>query len=138
MRRTALLVAVALAALSLAAPVAGAEPPKEKQAKSSSSKAGGPERKRGTPPGLAKKGALPPGLAKKLGPAPREKVYVAFDRRHDDRAWFLIEGEWILKSGFEPSVRSEVRASLTLPPFPAPPPVPLPRIGAELHVALFP
>jgi hypothetical protein len=138
MRRTALLVAVALAALSLAAPVAGAESPKEKQAKSSSSKAGGPERKRGTPPGLAKKGALPPGLAKKLGPAPREKVYVAFDRRHDDRAWFLIEGEWILKSGFEPSVRSEVRASLTLPPFPAPPPVPLPRIGAELHVALFP
>jgi hypothetical protein len=138
MRRTALLVAVALAALPFAAPVAGAKPPKEKPAKSSTSKAGGAERTRGTPPGLAKKGGLPPGLAKKLGAAPPAKVYVAFDRRHDDRAWFLIEGEWILKSGFEPSVRSEVRASLSLPPLPAPPPVPLPRIGAELHVVLFP
>ena len=135
---TVLLAAVALSALTIAAPVADAKPPKEKPAKSASSKPDGPARKDGTPPGLAKKGGLPPGLAKKLGPARAEQVYVAFDRRHEDRAWFLIEGEWILKTGFEPSVRAEVTAALALPPLPAPPPVPLPRIGADLHVVLFP
>ncbi|MHB8800859.1 MAG: hypothetical protein ACYDBY_20650 [Thermoanaerobaculia bacterium] len=138
MQTLAFVVAVALSAQPLTGPVADAKPPKEKPAKSASSKSGGPARKDGPPPGLAKKGGLPPGLAKKLGPTPPENVYIAFDRRHDDRAWFLIEGEWILKSGFEPSVRSEVRASLSLPPLPAPPPVPLPKIGAELHVVLFP
>ena len=143
MRTRALVVAVALSALPLAALVADAKPPKEKPAKekpakSASSRSGGPARKDGTPPGLAKKGGLPPGLAKKLGPTRPEKVYVAFDRRHDDRAWFLIEGDWILKSGFDPSIRSEVRASFSLPPLPAPPPVPLPRVGADLHVVLFP
>mgnify|MGYP001312315220 CR=1 FL=1 len=138
MRTRALVIAVALSALPLAAPALDAKPPKERPAKSASSKSGGLARKDGAPPGLAKKGGLPPGLAKKLGPRAPEKVYVAFDRRYDDRAWFLIEGEWILKSGFESSVRSEVRASLSLPPLPAPPPVPLPRIGAELHVVLFP
>lgn len=134
----ALFVAVALAAAGLAAPDADAKPPKEKGAKSARSASSGPSQKNGAPPGLAKKVGLPPGLAKKLGSTRPEKVYVAFDRRYDDRAWFLIEGEWILKSGFEPSVRAEVTASLALPPLPAPPPVPLPRIGVDLHVVLFP
>ncbi len=138
MRRTALLVAATFSVAALAAPVLEAKPPKEKGAKSAGARTGGPARKNGTPPGLAKKGGLPPGLAKKLGATPPEKVYVAFDRRYDDRAWFLVGDEWILKSGFEPSVRAEVKASLALPPLPAPPPIPLPRIGAELHVVLFP
>ena len=138
MRARALVAAVALSALTFVTAVADAKPPKEKEAKTARSASSGPSRRAGAPPGLAKKGGLPPGLAKKLGPALPEKVYVAFDRRHDDRAWFLIEGEWILKSGFEPSVRAEVTASLALPPLPAPPPVPLPRIGADLHVVLFP
>jgi|GEM_PF-1391236 hypothetical protein len=134
----AFLLAAAIAAAGLAAPVTDAKPPKEKGSKPASSKAAGPSRKDGAPPGLANRGGLPPGLAKKLGPTRPEKVYVAFDRRYDDRAWFLIDGEWILKSGFEPSVRAEVTASFALPPLPAPPPVPLPRIGADLHVVLFP
>ena len=138
MRTRALVAAAALSALALATVVADAKPPKDKKAKSARSASSDPSGKDGTPPGLAKKGGLPPGLAKKLGPTRPEKVYVAFDRRYDDRAWFLIEGEWILKSGFEPSVRAEVTASLALPPLPAPPPVPLPRIGVDLHVVLFP
>ncbi len=138
MRARALGLALALAVSNLAAFAADAKPPKEKGAKNARSAPGGQVRENGMPPGLARKGGLPPGLAKKLGPMRSEKVYVAFDRKYDDRAWFLIDGEWILKSGFEPSVRAEVTASLALPPLPAPPPVPLPRIGADLHVVLFP
>lgn len=89
----------------------------------------------GLPPGLAKKGGLPPGLAKKFGRRPPEKPYVAFDPRHDDRAWFLVDGRWVLRTGLTGSLRLEIKDSLRLPP--APPPVPLPKVGIELHVVLF-
>ena len=48
----------------------------------------------GGPPGLAKKGGVPPGLAKRFGPTVPAKAYIAVDPRHDDRAWFLIDGRW--------------------------------------------
>lgn len=86
------------------------------------------------PPGLAKKGGLPPGLAKKFGRLPA-KPYIALDPRYTDRAWFLIEGRWELRKGFDATLQIEVRDCLRLPL--APPPVPLPKVGIELHVVLF-
>lgn len=93
------------------------------------------QKHQGVPPGLAKKGGLPPGLAKKFGPRMPERPYIAFDPRYDDRAWFLIDGHWVLKEGLTGSLRLEVRDSLRLPI--APPPVPLPKVGVDLRVVLF-
>lgn len=87
------------------------------------------------PPGLAKKGGLPPGLAKKFGRRIPERPYVAIDPRHPDRAYFLLEGRWVLREGFSLSIQAEIKDVLRLPA--APPPVPLPRLGVELHVVLF-
>lgn len=96
----------------------------------------------GVPPGLAKKGglppgqakkALPPGLARKFGRRP-ERPCIAFDPVRTDRAWFLINGRWELREGLK-DLHLEIRDSLRLPP--SPPPVPLPRVGVDLHVVLF-
>ena len=87
------------------------------------------------PPGLAKKGGLPPGLAKKFGPRVPDHPYVAIDPRYTDRAWFLIDSQWQLRKGFTASVQAEVSDALRLPL--APPPVPLPHVGVDLHVVLF-
>jgi len=92
-------------------------------------------KKGGLPPGLAKKGGLPPGLARKYGARLPERPYVAVDPRYQDRAWFLIEGRWELRKGFDLSLQAEVRDVLRLPM--VPPPVPLPRVGVDLHVVLF-
>jgi hypothetical protein len=89
----------------------------------------------GVPPGLAKKGGLPPGLAKKFGPRVPERPYVALDPRRQDRAWFLIDGRWELRQGLSVGIQAEIRDALRLPA--APPPVPLPRAGVDLHVVLF-
>jgi hypothetical protein len=91
----------------------------------------------GTPPGLAKKGGVPPGLAKKFGPSVPARAYVAVDPRYDDRAWFLIDGRWVMQQGFAQDVRLEVRSLMTLPPIPGPPPVPLPKVEVGLHIVLF-
>jgi hypothetical protein len=92
-------------------------------------------KKGGMPPGLAKKDRLPPGLAKKFGPAPPARAYVAFDPARDDRAWFLIDGRWILKQQFDSNLRVEVRSAMILPP--VPPPVPLPSLDIAFRVVLF-
>ena len=141
--RTPFLVLV-LASLLLPAAHLFAKPPKDKGGRGGppglEKKGGVPPglaKKGGVPPGLAKKGGLPPGLAKKYGRRAPAEVYVAFDPRHDDRAWFLVDGAWVERRGFEASIRGEVRASLRLPPPPAPPPVPLPRVGVDLRVVLF-
>jgi hypothetical protein len=88
----------------------------------------------GVPPGLAKKGGMPPGLAKRLGRPLTQRVYVAFDPRREDRAWFLVDDRWVEQTGFDASLRLEVRDSLRLPAIPLPP-VPPPL--ARLHVVLF-
>ena len=95
----------------------------------------GQAKKQGVPPGLAKKGGLPPGLAKKYGAAVPAQAYVAFDPARDDRAWFLIDGRWVLRQHFDTAVRVEVRNAWTLPP--VPPPVPLPSVGVAFRVVLF-
>ena len=95
------------------------------------------EKSGGTPPGLAKKGGLPPGLAKKFGPKVPATAYVAVDPRYDDRAWFLIDGRWVLQQGFDQSLRVEVRSLMTMPPIPGPPPIPLPKVDIALRVVLF-
>ncbi len=92
-------------------------------------------KKGGVPPGLAKKGGLPPGLAKKFGPRVPERPYIAVDPRYHDRAYFLIDGRWELQKGLSLSVQAELRDTLRMPM--APPPVPLPRVGVDLHVVLF-
>ena len=84
---------------------------------------------------MAKKGGLPPGLAKKFGAQVPEKAYIAIDPQRADRAWFLIEGRWVLKDGFEGSLRVEVGEMRLRPP--APPPVPLPLVDVDLRVVLF-
>src|SRR5262245_13469280 len=91
----------------------------------------------GTPPGLAKKGGVPPGLAKQFGKTVPATAYIAFDPRHDDRAWFLIDDRWVLRQHFDPGIRAEVRDLFTLPPLPHPPPVPLPKLDAPLRVLRF-
>jgi len=96
----------------------------------------GQAKKAEPPPGLAKKGGLPPGLAKRFGTKVPERAYIAFDPRYQDRAWFLIEDRWVLKSRFESSVRLEVQAALTLPA--VPPPLPLPPSSVTLRVVAFP
>lgn len=95
----------------------------------------GQAKKDGVPPGLAKKGGLPPGLAKKFGPRIPERPYIAVDPRYQDRAWFLVEGRWELRTGFSIGIQAEIRDTLRLPS--APPPVPLPKVGVDLHVVLF-
>jgi hypothetical protein len=91
----------------------------------------------GVPPGLAKKGGVPPGLAKRFGPSLPAKAYIAVDPRYDDRAWFLIDGRWVLQEGFDADVRLEVRSLAALPPAPQPPPVPLPKLALGFRVVLF-
>ena len=123
---------IATVAVALALAVGGvalADKPDQKKVPPGLAKKGG------VPPGLAKKGGLPPGLAKKFGDRLPEKAYIAVDPRHDDRAWFLIEGRWVLKDGFSGSLRVEV-GEVRLGPT-APPPVSLPDVGAKLHVVLF-
>ena len=87
------------------------------------------------PPGLAKKGGLPPGLAKKFGEVVPEKAWIAFQPERDDGAWFLIEGEWTLMTGFSASLRAEVREARQRPA--STPPVAPPKVGVALHVVLF-
>ncbi len=128
MRRTAyLLVAILIGSgIGLAAPPASAG-----HGSSSGSK------HEGVPPGLAKKGGMPPGLAKKFGPVVPAQAYVAIDPRYDDRAWFLIDGRWVLQQGFDHDVRLEVHSLMAMPPIPGPPPVPLPSVSVGFHVVLF-
>lgn len=95
----------------------------------------GQAKKKGIPPGLAKKGGLPPGLAKKFGSQIPERPYIAFEPGRADRAWFLIEGQWQLRTGLTGSLQVEIQNALKLPL--APPPVPLPKVGVDLHVVLF-
>jgi hypothetical protein len=92
-------------------------------------------KKGGMPPGLAKQGGMPPGLAKKFGGAVPTHAFIAFDPKHDDRAWFLIDGRWVLRQGFDPGVRTEVRLAMQFPA--SPPPVPLPAAALSLHVVMF-
>lgn len=92
-------------------------------------------KKGGVPPGLAKKGGVPPGLAKKFGAQVPKRAYIAFEPNRDDRAWFLIEGRWVLQEGFTVGIRAEVGQVRALPS--APPPVELPLVDVDLHVVLF-
>jgi len=90
------------------------------------------------PPGLAKKrGCLPPGLAKKAGARSRCNLYMAVDPRHDDRAWFLIEGRWILRE-LDDLARGDLKAQLALhvesPPRPD---TPLPNVSVDLRLMWF-
>ena len=119
---------VAVLALGVAG-VALADPPQGKPVPP------GLEKKGGVPPGLAKKGGLPPGLAKRFGEDVPEKAWIAFHPSRDDGAWFLLDGQWTLVTGFSVEVKAEVKEARKRPA--AVPPVPLPDAGVKLHVVLF-
>jgi hypothetical protein len=119
---------VGVLALGLAG-VAVADEPQEKPVPPGLAKKGG------APPGLAKKGGLPPGLAKKFGEDVPEKAWIAFHPQRDDGAWFLIDGQWTLMTGFSASLRAEVKEARQRPA--SVPPVPPPSVGVTLHVVLF-
>ena len=123
--RTLLVAALALGV----AGVVSAQKPEEKPAPP------GPAKEEGAPPALAKKGGLPPGLAKRFGDAVPEEAWIAFHPTRDDGAWFLIDYEWTLVTGFSPSVRAEVREGRKRPG--KTPPIPPPNVGVALHVVLF-
>ena len=123
--RTLLVAALALGV----AGVASAQKPQGKPAPP------GQAKEEGTPPGLAKKGGLPPGLAKRFGEEVPEEAWIAFHPTRDDGAWFLIDFEWTLVTGFSPSVRAEVKEARKLPA--KTPPVPTPNVGVALHVVRF-
>jgi hypothetical protein len=95
----------------------------------------GPSKKEGTPPGLAKKSTLPPGLAERFGEEVPEEAWIAFHPTRDDGAWFLIDFEWTLVTGFSPSTRGEVKEARKRPS--QTPPVPPPNVGVSLHVVRF-
>ena len=80
-------------------------------------------------------GVMPKDVAKKFGNQVPEKAYIAVDPSRDDRAWFLIEGRWVLKDGFTGSLRVEIGQVRTRPA--APPPVSPPLVDVDLHVVLF-
>ncbi|HXU44223.1 MAG TPA: hypothetical protein VN783_01750 [Thermoanaerobaculia bacterium] len=81
---------------------------------------------------------FPPGLARVYGPRRPARAYVAFDPRYNDRAWFLIDGRWVLRDRLDPDVRVEIRHLLAGPPLPLPPPPPIPLPDARLRLMLFP
>jgi hypothetical protein len=95
----------------------------------------GQAKKEGAPPGLEKKGGLPPGLAKRFGPELPEEIWIAFHPTRDDGAWFLIDYEWTLMTGFSASVRAEVKEARKRPA--SVPPIPPPNVGVALRVVRF-
>ena len=123
--RTVLVAALALGV----AGVALAQKPQEKPVPP------GHEQEGGVAPGLAKEGVLPPGLAKKFGDEVPEEAWVAFHPTRDDGAWFLIDFEWTLVTGFSPDTRAEVKEARERPA--RTPPVPPPNVGVPLHVVVF-
>jgi hypothetical protein len=120
-----LVVALALGVSAIAL----AQEPQEKPAPPGQAKA------EGVPPGLAKKGGLPPGLAKRFGPELPEEIWIAFHPTRDDGAWFLIDYEWTLMTGFSASVRAEVKEARKRPT--RVPPIPPPNVGVALRVVRF-
>lgn len=122
-----------LACTALPGP-AGAESGLQKQKRTPP----GLAKKGGIPPGHAKRGCLPPGLAKKYGKKAPCAAYVLVDPQKPTQAWFLVGQEWVLRVGFEASVREEIKAALRVEIAPPPPPpIPLPRVEARLEILLF-
>jgi hypothetical protein len=87
------------------------------------------------PPGLAKESTLPPGLAKRFGDDVPDEAWIAFHPTRDDGAWFLIDYEWTLVTGFSAATRAEVKEARKRPS--ATPPLPPPNVGVKLHVVRF-
>ena len=133
--RTVLVAALALGVAGFAL----AQKPQEKPVPPAREQKGGVapglSKKGGLPPGLAKKGGLPPGLAKRFGDEVPEEAWIAFHPTRDDGAWFLIDFEWTLVTGFSPDTRAEVKEARKLPS--RTPPIPPPNVGVPLHVVLF-
>ena len=95
----------------------------------------GHEQEGGVAPARAKGGGLPPGLAKKFGDEVPEEAWIAFHPTRDDGAWFLVDFEWTLVTGFSPGTRAEVKEARKRPA--RTPPVPPPNVGVPLHVVVF-
>lgn len=66
-------------------------------------------------------------------PAPRR--YVALVPGDPSRVYVFLSGRWVMKPVGDPRFRADLSGAFDLPP--VAPPVPLPRLGLNLHVVLF-
>ena len=74
-------------------------------------------------------------FAKRFGEEVPEEAWIAFHPTRDDGAWFLVDFEWTLVTGFSPGTRAEVKEARKRPA--RTPPVPPPNVGVPLHVVVF-
>ena len=66
---------------------------------------------------------------------PGEQHYCAVVPGDPSRVYVFVGGRWVLRRVFDPRFRADVSGAFELPV--APPPVPLPNVGLDLHVVLF-
>lgn len=66
---------------------------------------------------------------------PGERHYAALVPGDPSRIYVFVGGRWVLRRLAEPRARLDLDGAFRLPV--VPPPVPLPRIGLDLHVVLF-
>ena len=66
---------------------------------------------------------------------PQERRYVALVPGDPSRCYVFVEGRWVLRRIQDPRARLDLEGAFHLPV--APPPMPPPRIGVDLHVVLF-
>jgi len=66
---------------------------------------------------------------------PQERHYVALVPGDPSRCYVFLEGRWVLRQIQDPRARLDLEGAFRLPV--APPPIPPPHIGLNLHVVLF-
>lgn len=64
-----------------------------------------------------------------------ERRYVAMVPGDPSRIYVFLDGRWVLRQVRDPRARLDLEGAFRLPM--APPPIPPPRIGLNLHVVLF-
>jgi len=67
---------------------------------------------------------------------PGERRYCAVVPGDPSRVYVFVGGRWVLRHVYDPRFRADVSGAFGLPAAP-PPPVPLPRVGLNLHIVLF-
>ena len=67
--------------------------------------------------------------------ADEQRRYVALVPGDPSRMYVFLDGRWVLRQVRDPRARLDLEGAFRLPM--APPPIPPPRIGLNLHVVLF-
>lgn len=66
---------------------------------------------------------------------PGERHYCAMVPGDPSRVYVFVGGTWVLRHVYDPRFRADVSGAFDLPV--APPPIPPPHLGLDLHVVLF-